>query len=123
MPERALQSTELMRHGRNFGLRETWQPSRREATPNLLIAKKMVEELLARTSLEMGHIASALDIVRDILANLKTADATRDAAADMISLINEAMVRLRDDLDMRQARDDASNVVQFKRPRAFECRA
>jgi hypothetical protein len=83
----------------------------------------MVEELLARTSLEIGHIVSALDIVRDILANLKTADATRDTAADMISLINEAMARLRDDLDMRQARDDASNVVQFKRPRAFECRA
>jgi hypothetical protein len=34
----------------------------------------------------------------------------------MISLINEAMVRLRDELDMRQAGDDASNVVQFKRP-------
>ena len=76
----------------------------------------MVDELLARTSLEMGHIASALDIVRDILANLKTADATRDTAADMIGLINEAMVRLRDELDMRQAGDDASNVVQFKRP-------
>jgi hypothetical protein len=76
----------------------------------------MVDELLARTSLEMGHIVSALDAVRSILAKAETADATRDTAAAMIGLINEAMVRLRDDLDMRQARDDASNVVQFKRP-------
>jgi hypothetical protein len=34
----------------------------------------------------------------------------------MIGLINDAIMRLRDDLDMRQARDDASNVVQFMRP-------
>jgi hypothetical protein len=71
----------------------------------------MVEELLARTSLEMGHIVSALDAVRSILAKVETADATRDTAAAMIGLINEAMVRLRDDLDMRWV--DASNVVQF----------
>ena len=76
----------------------------------------MVEELLARTSLEMGHIVSALDVVRSILAKVETADVTRDTAAAMIGLINEAMVRLRDDLDMRQARDGVSNVVQFKRP-------
>ncbi len=75
----------------------------------------MVEELLARASLEMGHIVSALDVVRSILMKVETADVTRDTAAAMISLINEAMVRLRDDLDMRQARDDASNVVQFTR--------
>jgi hypothetical protein len=71
----------------------------------------MVDELLARTSLEMGHIVSALDAVRSILAKVETADATRDTAAAMIGLINEAMVRLRDDLDMRWV--DASNVVQF----------
>jgi hypothetical protein len=76
----------------------------------------MVEELLARTSLEMGHIVSALNTVRSILAKVEPADATRNTAAAMIGLINEAMVRLRDDLDMRQARDDASNVVLFKRP-------
>ena len=75
------------------------------------MANKMVEELLARTSLEMGHIVSALDTVRSILAKVETADATRDTAAAMIGLINEAMVRLRDDLDMRWV--DASNVVQF----------
>jgi hypothetical protein len=76
----------------------------------------MVDELLAHTSLEMGHIVSALATVRSILVNLETADVTRDTAADMIGLINDAIMRLRDDLDMRQARDDASNVVQFMRP-------
>ena len=76
----------------------------------------MVDELLARTSLEMGHIVSALDAVRSILETLETADPARDTAADMIRLINEALVRLCDDLDMSQGRDDTSKVVQFKRP-------
>jgi hypothetical protein len=82
----------------------------------------IVEELLAHATLEMGHIASALDTVGSILANLETADATRETAADMISLISEAVTRLRDELNMRQARDmrqprdNPCNVVQFKRP-------
>jgi hypothetical protein len=76
----------------------------------------MVEELLVRTSIEMGHIGSALDAVCSILQTLETADSARDTAADMIRLINEALVRLRDDLDKSQERDDTSKVVQFKRP-------
>lgn len=81
-----------------------------------MIAKMMVEELLARTRLEMSHIVAALDAVRSILAKVEAADATRDTAGAMIGLISEAVMRLRDDLDMRQAADDASNIVLFKRP-------
>ena len=80
------------------------------------MTNKMVEELLARTRLEMGDVVSALDALRCILANLETADPARDTAADIVGLITDAMVRFRDDLDMRQARDEASNVVPFKRP-------
>jgi hypothetical protein len=73
----------------------------------------MVEELLARTRLEMSHIVSALEAVRGLLANVETVDATRDTAAGMIGILNEALVRLRDELDMRQVGNEASNIVEL----------
>jgi hypothetical protein len=98
---------------RNLRLRTTWQSSRREAARNFSIAKTMVEELLARTRLEMSHIVSALEAVRGLLANVETVDATRDTAAGMIGILNEALVRLRDELDMRQVGNEASNIVEL----------
>jgi hypothetical protein len=86
------------------------------ARQKIIIVKTMVEELLARTRLEMSQIVAALDAVRSILTKVETADATRDTAAAMISLISPPMVRLRNELDLRRAPDDASNIVQFERP-------
>jgi hypothetical protein len=81
----------------------------------------MVEELLARSRLELGHLMSALETVRSILANSdansETADRDRDCetAASIIGLVNEAMARLSNDLDILHAQGDASNVVQLNR--------
>jgi len=52
--------------------------------------------------------------IAEITTEGQNTSITRDTAAEMIGLIKRAMVRLCDDLDMRQGRDDASSVVQLK---------